>query len=296
MKHWLISAILMAVLAGASAAEEIDGRTNGQLLKKPFQSVVTGEDRNYLLYLPKGYETEAGRQWPVLLFLHGGGERGDGNKDLEALLEYGPLKEVWVTGRDLPFIIISPQMPPFDETARQRLAESHRDSPRYAEDEGPPMTRTPVDVPRRWGQEGPPQGWWVYEKDVMSMVDATLKEYRADPDRVYITGLSYGGYGTWHLAAAYPDRWAAAAPICGVANMDTLPRIAEAKLPIWIITGGRDRTVLPEWVLASAIALEKAGHPSVRLTVHEDLPHDSWTRMYTGWDLYNWLLMQRRGQ
>jgi predicted peptidase len=296
MKHWLITAILMAGLAGPSTAEEIDGRTNGQLLKKPFQSVVTGEDRNYLLYLPKGYETEAGKEWPLLLFLHGGGERGDGDKDLEALFEYGPLREVWIKGRDLPFIIISPQMPPFDETARKRLESSHRDSPRYAEDEGPPMTRTPVDVPRRWGQEGPPQGWWVYEKDVMSMVDATLKEYRADPDRVYITGLSYGGYGTWHLAAAYPDRWAAAAPICGVANMDTLPRIAEAKLPIWIITGGRDRTVLPEWVLASAIALEKAGHPSVRLTVHEDLPHDSWTRMYTGWDIYNWFLMHRRGQ
>jgi predicted peptidase len=145
-----------------------------------------------------------------------------------------------------------------------------------------------------WGDEGPPQGWFVHEKDVLNMVDRTLKERRADADRVYVTGLSYGGYGTWHFAAAYPYRWAAVAPICGVANPSTLPRIAEAKLPIWIITGGKDRTVLPEWVLESARALEEAGHPDVRLTVHEDRPHDAWSRAYGGWDLYNWLLNQRR--
>ena len=71
-------------------------------------------------------------------------------------------------------------------------------------------------------------------------------------------------------------------------------RIAEAKLPIWIFQGGRDTTVLPEWVLATAVALEEAGHSEVRFTVHEDRPHDAWTRVYEGWDLYNWFLSHRR--
>ena len=98
------------------------------------------------------------------------------------------------------------------------------------------------------------------------------------------------------LAAAYPYRWAAVAPICGAGDVKTVHRIAEAKLPIWIFSGGKDRTVLTEWVLASARALVAAGHPDVRFTVHEDLAHNVWTRVYAGWDLYNWFLAHRRRQ
>jgi len=128
------------------------------------------------------------------------------------------------------------------------------------------------------------------------MVDDTLRDYRADPDRVYLTGLSYGGFGTWYLAAARPDRWAAVAPICGAGSLKLLPRIAEARTPIWIFQGGRDRLVRPEWVLANAVALDKAGHPDVRLTVHEDMGHNVWSRVYEGWDLYNWFLSHRRNR
>jgi len=178
-------------------------------------------------------------------------------------------------------------MPTLESSAARR--------PRPAgEPQQPPMARKDSGEKPRWEAEGPPQGWWVYEKDVINMVDQTLKGYRTDPGRVYVTGLSYGGFGTWHFAGAFPDRWAAVAPICGAANPKTIPRIAEARLPIWIITGGRDTTVRPEWVLESAVALEEAGHPDVRFTVHEDRPHDAWTRAYEGWDLYNWFLQHRK--
>ncbi len=279
-----------ALLAGVADAADIDGRAQGELLRKPYVSTVTGEKREYVLSLPKGYETETGKLWPVILFLHGGGERGDGKADLEKLLLHGPLKEVWQKGRDLPFIIVSPQMPPRDRPRTPRREEPE------GEREPPPMTREITGEKPRWDPQGPPQGWWVYEKDVLNMVDATLKEYRADSERLYVTGLSYGGFGTFHYAGAYPSRWAAVAPICGAANPEALPRIAAAKLPIWIITGGRDQVVRPEWVLQSAVALEEAGHPDVRFTVHEDLPHDVWTRVYEGWDLYNWFLQHRRKQ
>lgn len=278
-------AILLLVLP---VAAQPGGRAAAELLRKPFASAVTGEEREYFLYLPQGYETEKGKLWPVILFLHGGGERGDGKTDLDVLLKHGPLMEAWKKGRDLPFVMISPQMPPFEmERPRRRPPAGRR--------ERPPMRRVVTGGKPRWeGHQGPPQGWWVYEKDVLAMVDATLRDYRADPARVYVTGLSYGGYGTFHFAAAHPERWAAVAPICGAANLKTAGNIAKAKLPIWVITGGRDTTVLPEWVLESAVAIEEAGHPEVRLTVHEDLPHNVWERVYAGWDLYMWFLDHRR--
>ena len=291
--------LIVILLATAAGAEVVDGRHAGQLLRKPYVSSVTNLERDYFLYLPKGYETETGRLWPVILFLHGGGERGDGKKDLDVLLKHGPLKEAWTNGRDLPFIMISPQMPPLSEAARKTMEEARRTAPAPDRQDrrGPvPLTRESTGVKPRWSDEGPPEGWWANERDVLNMVDQTLKECRADPDRVYVTGLSYGGFGTWHFAAAYPFRWAAVAPICGAANPRTVARIAEAKVPIWIFTGGKDRTVRPEWVLQSAVALEEAGHPDVRFTVHEDRPHDVWTRVYEGWDIYSWFLQHRRRQ
>ena len=289
----VLAGLLLALLVPVTAGEEIDGRSQGQLLRKPYVSTVTGAERDYFLFVPKGYETEEGKLWPVILFLHGGGERGDGKADLDKLLKHGPIKEASVNGRDLPFLIISPQMPSTDEATRKKLAESRARRP--ARPRGrTPMAREITGQAPRWDEHGPPLGWSVYEKDVLNMVDDTLRDYRADPDRVYVTGLSYGGFGTWHFAGAYPERWAAVAPICGAGNPNSIPNIAEAKLPIWIFAGGRDTTVLPEWVLASAVALEKAGHPDVRFTVHEDRPHDTWTRVYEGWDLYNWFLKHRR--
>jgi predicted peptidase len=291
IKSLLLLAALAALALPLNSAE-VDGRSEAQLLRQTFVSDVSGEERDYFLFLPKGYETEKGRLWPVILFLHGGGERGDGKEDLPVLLKHGPLKEAWENGRDLPFIMIAPQMPPRNE--EERKAREASASQRPPRPRGPvPLTREASGSEPRWDRQGPPSGWWVYEKDVLNMVDRTLKENRADADRVYVTGLSYGGFGTFHFAAAHPYRWAAVAPICGAADPDSLPKIAEAKLPIWIITGGKDRTVLPEWVLASAVALEEAGHPDVRFTVHEDRPHNVWTRVYEGWDLYNWFLDQR---
>jgi predicted peptidase len=287
---------LLASGAACACAQEADGRVQAQLLRKPYASTVTGKERDYFLFLPIGYDTEKAKSWPVILFMHGGGERGDGKDQLEIVLRHGPLKEAWVNGRDLPFIIVSPQLPrPQAQTAAPARAQQRSQPARPpAQTAQPPMTREITGTKSTWGDQGPAEGWYVNEKDVLKMVDDTLRDYRCDPDRVYVTGLSNGGFGTWYFASAYPERWAAVAPICSHGNPQTLHRIAAAKLPIWIFAGGRDRTVRPDWVLESAVALEKAGHPDVRFTVHEDRPHDAWTRVYEGWDIYNWFLQHRR--
>ena len=96
------------------------------------------------------------------------------------------------------------------------------------------------------------------------------------------------------MAATFPDRWAAVAPFCGDANVAQMAAIARQGTPIWMFHGGHDNVVKPEWAYDMANALERGGHTAVRFTVHEDLGHDCWTRVYGGQDLYTWLLAQRR--
>ncbi len=285
---------------GSSRATEVDVRTGAQLLRKRYQSKATGKQREYFLYLPVGYQSETSKKWPVILFLHGGGERGDGLDDLKYTLMHGPLMEAWIQGRDLPFIIINPQMPMFDRPQRERPPLPER-SPEgtaparpYGNRPSQPMAREAAPEEARNRSGSPPQGWETVEGEVLAMVDNTAADYRADAARVYLTGLSYGGYGTWFLGSRHPERWAAIAPICGGGDPKMVDRMVAQKLPLWIFHGGRDTTVPVSRSLEMAVALEVAGHPEVRLTVHEDLGHNVWTRVYEGQDLYSWFLKNRR--
>ncbi len=123
------------------------------------------EKYEYLLYLPEGYaEQEA--SWPLLLFLHGAGERGD---SLDLVNVHGPPKLI-EQGQGFPFIVVSPQCP----------------------------------VEQRWSV-----------KTLDKLLNDIAAQYRVDEDRIYVTGLSMGGFGTWNLAARFPHRFAAIAPICG---------------------------------------------------------------------------------
>jgi dienelactone hydrolase len=208
--------------------------------------------------------------------------------------------EAWLQGRDLPFIIINPQMPLFDRPQPERRPPPQRSPegappPRpYGNRSSQPMAREAAgEQPRRSGS--PPQGWEMLEGEVLAMVDNTLADYRADPGRVCLTGLSYGGYGTWFLSTRNPQRWAAIAPICGGGDPQLVDRLVAQKMPLWIFHGGRDTTVPPSRSLEMAVALEAAGHPDVRLTIHEDLGHNVWTRVYEGQDIYSWFLKHRRG-
>ena len=124
----------------------------------------------YLLYLPEDYGKDR-KAWPLMLFLHGAGERGD---NLDKVKVHGPPKLIEKEDKAFPFIIASPQCPK--------------------------------------------DGWWASDIQVAAL-DALLSDlttrYTVDPDRIYLTGLSMGGYGTWRLAADYPERFAALAPVCG---------------------------------------------------------------------------------
>ena len=100
------------------------------------------------------------------------------------------------------------------------------------------MARTTDPEVPGFGTGGASESWSKMQDEVLAMVDSTLHEYRADADRVYLTGLSFGGAGTWHLAMAVPEHWAAIAPICGPGDPALTPSLVQANVPVWVFQGG----------------------------------------------------------
>ncbi|MBE0535782.1 MAG: prolyl oligopeptidase family serine peptidase [Phycisphaerae bacterium] len=198
----------------------------------------------YLLYLPKEYGT-ADKKWPLILFLHGAGERGDNLRQVEL---HGPPKIV--KDKDLPFIIVSPQCP--------------RDS------------------------------WWPKQGEVLiSMLDDIVKRYNVDTSRIYLTGLSMGGYGTWSLACDHPQRFAAIAPICGGGEPLFAPMLRN--VPVWAFHGAKDNVVPLDRSEVMVQGVKRAGGDA-QLTVYPEAAHDSWTATYNNPELYEWFLKHTRKQ
>lgn len=134
-------------------------------------------------------------------------------------------------------------------------------------------------------------GW---NPDVLNaLLDKIIKDYRVDKDRVYLTGLSMGGYGTWLLAAEHPEKFAAIAPICGGGDKSDAKVLA--KLPIWVFHGAKDPTVPVKRSEEMVKALREAGGDP-KFTVYPDAGHDSWTATYNNPEFYEWLLAQKRSK
>jgi predicted peptidase len=121
----------------------------------------------------------------------------------------------------------------------------------------------------------------------VAILDVVLKSYNVDTRRVYLTGVSMGGEGTWSLAAAYPDRWAAIVPICGGGDTKTAARFKD--IPCWCFHGDADQ---PEIARAMIRALKRAGGQPL---YHEyaGVGHNCWDLAYASDDLYEWLLLQK---
>ncbi|MBS4177852.1 alpha/beta fold hydrolase [Lederbergia citrea] len=207
---------------------------------------ITKEVRlSYLLSLPADYEENKKKSYPLVLFLHGMGERGD---DLNLVKLYGPPK--LAEEQDFPFILVSPQCP----------------LSRYST-------------------------WHLYIDSLAALVDDIIERYRVDEQRVYVTGLSMGGYGTWELAIQYPSKFAAAVPICGGGSTEHIERIKE--VPVWAFHGAKDDVVPLEESEIMVEALRGVGG-NVKFTVYPEADHDSWTETYNNPDLYSWLLSHKK--
>ena len=127
--------------------------------------------------------------------------------------------------------------------------------------------------------------------DLKRLVKHLLATYQVDPKRVYLTGLIMGGYGTWACAAAYPELFAAAIPICGGGNPNEAAKYG--KLPIWAFHGALDLVVLPKRSRQMVDAIRQAGG-NAKLTIYPTAGHDSYTETYGNADVYAWLLKHQR--
>jgi predicted peptidase len=132
------------------------------------------------------------------------------------------------------------------------------------------------------------------QAQLIELLNAVTETWKADPDRIYLTGLSLGGYGSWRLAADHPDRFAAVVPICG----GTTPEDAEAlkNVPIWAWHGDQDGVVPIKQTAAIVAAIRAAGGTAVRFTTLEGVGHNSWSSAYATPDLYTWINKQRLSQ
>jgi predicted peptidase len=291
-----------AGLVSARSAEAAAEASEPELRRVSFRSASTAAERDYFVYLPRGFT--ASRHWPVILFLHGDGERGDGKSDLDYVLCHGPLYEAWIQRRDLPFVMIAPQLPlgtqaddPFFKQRTRAVIPQRAPDPPPRPDENNSRIDQPLQRATDAGEfsEGADEdtdGWQSLEPELVAMIDHSVKHLRGDRRRVYVIGLSRGGFGAWHFAARHPDKVAALAPVVGYGHPDLAEPIARARLPLWQFAGGRDPAVPLKNFYALLNRLEALGHPDVRFTIHEDLGHFTWVRVYGGQDIYHWMLRQ----
>ncbi len=202
----------------------------------------------YVSYLPGDYEADAVRKWPLVIYLHGGSDRGT---DLKKLYPSGIPDQVY-RGRQFPFIMLAPQSP-------EHL---------------------------RWSTDD----WFEnFYRDVSG-------RYRIDADRVYLTGPSLGGSGTWYIAVRYPEVFAAIAPISGfTSHLDYIDRHIDRLLnmPVWAFHGKLD-TVVPFEETERIVRRLEGRNRNLRVSPEADLGHEIQWQVYPGHEIYDWLLRYDR--
>lgn len=224
----------------------------------------------YLMYAPKAYGKDPKVRWPLILFLHGSGEAGN---NLQKLTKTGlPLN--LQQNPDFPFLVISPQLAaPGPSSASS------------------PMINDPDIYLANYG-------WGKAIEALEVLLDRLITEYPVDRQRVYLTGLSLGGFGAWDYALRHPGRFAAVVPIAGgytFSSTSAPENICGLKnLPIWAFHGKLDEAVPFELSQILVDAL-KTCSGKARLTLYPDGDHHaSWTRAYADPALWEWLLAQRK--
>jgi predicted peptidase len=243
--RFLLSLALIAVVSADGVAGELKLRTQTPLGKT---SVGTKTPFRYWIYFPDALigapkSTPKKETFPLVLFLHGGGEGGDNPSKVK---KHG-LPKLIAQGKSFPFILVAPQNP--SET----------------------------------------QFW--DDQALVGLLDEIEKKHPINRSRIYLTGMSRGGYGAWRLAIQNPNRFAALVPVCGGGPLPYVKRIAH--LPTWVFHGQQD-TVIPISESQRLVdALKEAGG-NVKFTIYPEAEHDAWTQAYDDPELYRWMLEQKR--
>jgi predicted peptidase len=250
----MVLALLPLALATAVQADDRDRFEAGTYTD------AAGTKLLYRLLKPKDYD--ATKKYPLVLFLHGAGERGNNNSAqlVHGMADFASDKIM----ASYPAFVLAPQCPAGDKWVDVDWSAAKHDMP---EKPASPMRLT------------------------LAVIEKLRKEFSIDSDRLYITGLSMGGYGSWDAIQRHPNLFAAAAPICGGGDPKLAGKIA--KLPIWAFHGDKDTAVKVERSREMIDAIKAAGG-SPKYTEYPGVGHDSWTATYKNPEFYQWLFAQRR--
>lgn len=215
---------------------------------------------DYRFMIPE--DLRADTKYPLVVFLHGAGERGSDNT---SQLKWG-VRELANARRrtQYPAFIIAPQCP-----KDQRWVQVDWDAQTHT------MPKEPSDP----------------MKGVMAVIEHVLKEFPIDSSRIYVTGMSMGGFGTFDLIARKPEWFAAAAPVCGGADIQQLQH--SAQIPLWIFHGALDPTVLVQRSRDVVNWYEKQGI-TLRYTEYPYVGHFAWNPAYATDELYEWMFSQTK--
>lgn len=218
----------------------------------------------YRFYAPA--HREPGKVYPLVLFFHGAGERGVDNR--YQFFRFKAAASFW---EKHPCFVLAPQCPP-------RVGNRDGEST---------WVQTGFGDPRHTMKALPP---WPMRL-AMEALEKTVAENPVDTNRLYVTGLSMGGFGTWDILQRQPERFAAAIPVCGGADLAFAPKLAH--LPLWVFHGSADSTVPVTRSREMVGALTAAGgHP--KYTEYPGVGHDAWTPTYSQPEIWEWLFTQVR--
>ncbi len=255
---WMVRA-LAGVVLGAATGRGADSATT------PYEAKVYRADNGgtlpYLLLQPAA--VAPGQRYPLVLFLHGAGERGTNNTaQLKHVLPVFVRPDVRAAH---PCFVLAPQCP-----SARRWVEVDWAALVHA---APAEPSVPLGL-------------------ASALLDECLRTLPVDPARVYVAGISMGGFGTWDAISRWPERFAAAIPVCGGGDLAQAPKIA--RLPLWAFHGDQDKAVPLSRTTGMSVALRQAGG-NPKLTVYPGVGHDAWTPAFNDPALLTWLFGQRRG-
>jgi predicted peptidase len=216
----------------------------------------------YRLMKPAGYDKA--KSYPLVVFLHGAGERGTDNEKqlVHGVGDFASAK----ARKQYPCFLIAPQCP---------------ENKRWVEVDWRAKGHTMPEKPSESAAL------------VLALIESLCKEFSIDTKRIYVTGLSMGGFGAWDLLCRRPNLFAAGAPVCGGADPKQAKQLA--KVPIWLFHGDKDDEVKVTRSREMFGAIEKAGGKP-KYTEYKGVGHDSWTATYRDPKLMAWLFEQKKGE
>lgn len=256
MRKKIISISLVAILFSATK----QGLAQPPLFSKEVYKNANGDSLLYRFLFP---DNDTSRKYPLVIFLHGSGERGSDN---EAQLKWGVMN--FATDYNMkmhPAFVIAPQCPLNQSWANTKKGQHN-------------------EIVMQSSPTKPMQL-------LMELINDVIKKFHVDTNRIYITGLSMGGYGSFDALERYPNFFAAAVPVCGSGDVTKASSIAH--VPIWMFGGADDPTVNPDLLYDMINALVKLGaHPG--FTEYPQVGHFSWVAAYSDAMMIEWMFTQHR--